>query len=150
MDKERAAKLLQSVEQDSLQMVKASSGPRGLLTAVVAVSAVAFTLFQAYPPQAYWLALLYVPLILWYVFAQRGRAKPRAMINSPGVLAGAYTGYFFLALLLTNCLRFWEAARLEEILAKVLVTFISGMFLVTKTQTAYNRARVEDGNDHTL
>lgn len=36
---------------------------------------------------------------------------------------------------------------MEEVLAKILATFISGMFLVTKMQTAYNKARVEDGND---
>ena len=54
---------------------------------------------------------------------------------------------FFLCILLINCLRFWDATRMEEVLAKILVTFISGMFLVTKMQTAYNKARVEDGND---
>ncbi|WP_440101136.1 hypothetical protein [Glutamicibacter mishrai] len=142
-----AARLLQSVAQESEQMVKTSGNPRGLLTSVVAVSAVVFTLIQAYQPQAYWLTLLYLPIILWYVLAQRGRAKPRTLINSPSLLTGAYAGYFFLCVLLINCLRFWDATRMEEVLAKILVTFISGMFLVTEMQTAYNKARVEDGND---
>lgn len=146
-DKEHAAKLLHSVGQESEQMVKASGNPRGLLTTVAAVSAVVFTLFQAYPPQAYWLVLLYIPLILWYVLAQRRRARPRTLINTPGLLSGAYAGYFILCILLINCLRFWETSRIDEVLAKILVTFISGMFLVTKMQTAYNKARVEDGND---
>lgn len=39
---------------------------------------------------------------------------------------------------------------MEEVIAKIVVTFISGMFLVTKMQTAYNKARVEDGNDQVL
>lgn len=147
MEQDRAVKLLQSVEQDSQQMVRASGNPRGLLTTVVAVSAVIFTLFQAFPPQAYWLAMLYLPLILWYVLAQRRRAKPRSLLNSPSLLTGAYAGYFFLCILLINCLRFWEATHLSEVLAKILVTFISGMFLVTKMQSAYNKARIEDGND---
>lgn len=148
MKQDRAAKLLQSVEQDSQQMVNVSGNPRGLLTSVVAVSAVVFTLFQAYPPQAYWLASLYLPLILWYVLAQRGRAKPRALSNTSNLLTGSYVGYFFLCILLINCLGFWEATHLAEVLAKVVVTFISGMFLVTKMQAAYNRARVQDGNDN--
>lgn len=142
-----AAGLLQSVAQESEQMVKTSGNPRGLLTSVVAVSAVVFILFQAYPAQAFWLALLYLPIILWYVLAQRGRAKPRPLINTPSLTTGAYAGYFILCILLINCLRFWDATHLEEILAKILVAFISGMFLVTKMQTAYNKARVEDGND---
>jgi len=145
-----AARLLQSVAQESGQMVKASGNPRGLLTSVVAISAVVFTLIQAYPPQAYWLALLYLPIILWYVLAQRGRARPRTLINSPSLLAGAYAGYFFICILLINCLRFWDAAGMEEVIAKIVVTFISGMYLVTKMQTAYNKARVEDGNDQVL
>ncbi|MGQ3382517.1 hypothetical protein [Glutamicibacter sp. TV12E] len=149
-EQERAANLLQCIEQDSGQMVKASGNPRGLLTSVVAVSAVVFTLFQAYPPQAYWLVLLYLPLALWYALAQRGRAKPRALINSPSLLTGAYAGYFFLCILLINCLRFWDATQVEEFLAKILVTFLSAEFLVTKMQHAYNRARVEDGNDQAL
>ena len=41
-----AARLLQSVAQESEQMVKTSGNPRGLLTIVVAVSAVVFTLIQ--------------------------------------------------------------------------------------------------------
>ncbi|ALG27938.1 hypothetical protein AOZ07_02250 [Glutamicibacter halophytocola] len=146
-DQERAAKLLLSVAHDSRQMVKASGNPRGLLTSVIAVSAFVFTLCQAYPPRAYWLVLLYLPLIAWYALAQRGRAKPRSLINSPHLLTGAYAGYFFLCILLINCLRFWEATQVDEVLAKILVTFISAMFLVTKMQAAYNRARVEDGND---
>jgi len=145
--KDHAAKLLQSVEHETEQMVKASGNPRGLLTSVVAVSAVVFTLFQAYPPQAYWMALLYLPLIAWYVLAQSSRAKPRPLINTPSLQTGAYAGYFILCILLINCLRFWDATNIEEVLAKIVVTFISGMFLVTKMQAAYNKARVEDGND---
>ena len=111
MDGQHAAKLLQSAEQDSQQMVQTSGSPRGFTTTLVAVSAVVLTLFQAYPPQAFWTALLYIPLILWYVLARRRRAKPRTLADTPSLLAGAYAGYFFLGILLVNCLRFWEAAQ---------------------------------------
>lgn len=150
MDRKHAAKLLQSAEQDSVQMVQASGSPRGFIATLVAVSAVALTLFQAYPPQAYWSALLYAPLILWYALAQRRRAKPRVLANTPSLLAGAYAGYFFLGILLVNCLRFWEAAQVEEVVAKILVTFIACMFVVAKMQAAYNKARLEDGNDQVV
>lgn len=150
MDGQHAAKLLQSAEQDSQQMVQTSGSPRGFTTTLVAVSAVVLTLFQAYPPQAFWTALLYIPLILWYVLARRRRAKPRTLADTPSLLAGAYAGYFFLGILLVNCMRFWEAAQAEEVVAKILVTFISCMFLVAKMQAAYNMARLEDGNDQVV
>lgn len=47
MDGQHAAKLLQSAEQDSQQMVQTSGSPRGFTTTLVAVSAVVLTLFQA-------------------------------------------------------------------------------------------------------
>ncbi len=145
-DRQDASQLLESISQESAQMVRASDSPRGLFTCIAALSSVCLTLIQAYPPQGFWLLLLYAPLAVWYWLWKRNRARSRPLVNSADLYASSYTGYFFLTILLVNCLRFWDASQVDELIAKIVVTFIAATFLLAKLRDSYNKFRVEDSH----
>lgn len=139
-----ATQALADVDGASSSMVESTDAPRGFMLTFVAVAATIFALINVVSWSVILgLAVLAVPLFLWYYLAMRNRPKRRPLVKR----SLAYMGCFLLFYAVLYFSGYWVPGSWGEVAAKWLVVFVLSWASISLARKAEMRHRLREANE---